>query len=98
MSGSSWYFWIFAALVAAGVGFPIPEEIPVVTGGVRCAIVAAPSGGPLLVALSARVAFDVGDAVVFGSLLPTPGARRKVAAVALGWGCVSALSMIWARR
>src|SRR4029077_3376367 len=28
------YFGIFIALVAAGVGFPIPEEIPVVTGGV----------------------------------------------------------------
>jgi membrane protein DedA with SNARE-associated domain len=28
------YFGIFIALVAAGIGFPIPEEIPVVTGGV----------------------------------------------------------------
>ena len=28
------YFGVFVALVAAGVGFPIPEEIPVVTGGV----------------------------------------------------------------
>jgi membrane protein DedA with SNARE-associated domain len=28
------YYVIFIALVAAGVGFPIPEEIPVVTGGV----------------------------------------------------------------
>ena len=28
------YFGVFIALVAAGVGFPIPEEIPVVTGGV----------------------------------------------------------------
>ena len=28
------YFVIFIALVAAGVGFPMPEEIPVVTGGV----------------------------------------------------------------
>jgi membrane protein DedA with SNARE-associated domain len=28
------YFGIFAALVAAGIGFPIPEEIPVVTAGV----------------------------------------------------------------
>jgi hypothetical protein len=62
------------------------------------AIVAAPSGGPLLAALSARVAFDAGDAVVFGSLLPTPGARRRVAAVAVGWGAVSALSMICAGR
>ncbi len=28
------YLGVFTALVAAGVGFPIPEEIPVVTGGV----------------------------------------------------------------
>jgi membrane protein DedA with SNARE-associated domain len=28
---------IFLALVAAGLGFPIPEEIPVVTGGALCA-------------------------------------------------------------
>lgn len=27
------YFWTFVALVAAGFGFPIPEEIPVITGG-----------------------------------------------------------------
>jgi membrane protein DedA with SNARE-associated domain len=27
------YFIIFAGLLAAGLGFPIPEEIPVVTGG-----------------------------------------------------------------
>jgi membrane protein DedA with SNARE-associated domain len=34
-SAALWaYFGIFAALVAAGIGFPIPEEIPVVTGGV----------------------------------------------------------------
>jgi hypothetical protein len=78
------------ALLSATVGVR-----DLVSGG---AIVAAPSGGVLLTALSARVAFDVGDAVVFGSLLPTPAARRKVAAVALGWGSVSAFSMIWARR
>ncbi len=27
------YFWIFILLVAAGFGFPMPEEIPVVTAG-----------------------------------------------------------------
>jgi hypothetical protein len=60
------------------------------------AIVAAPCGGVLLAALAARVTFDAGDAVLFGSLLPTRRARRKIATVALGWGGVSALSMIWA--
>jgi hypothetical protein len=34
--------------------------------------------------------------VAFGRLLPTARARRKVAAVALGWGAISALSMIGA--
>jgi membrane protein DedA with SNARE-associated domain len=28
------YFGVLVALLAAGIGFPIPEEIPVVTGGV----------------------------------------------------------------
>ena len=59
------------------------------------AIVAAPCGGVLLAALAVRVAFDAGDAVLFGRLLPTRRARRKIATVALGWGGVSALSMIW---
>jgi membrane protein DedA with SNARE-associated domain len=35
------YVAVFAALVAAGLGFPIPEEIPVVTGGGLCARAAA---------------------------------------------------------
>jgi membrane protein DedA with SNARE-associated domain len=36
-SGLWAYPAIFVALVAAGLGFPIPEEIPVVTGGGLCA-------------------------------------------------------------
>jgi hypothetical protein len=43
------------------------------------------------------VALDTGDAVAFGRLLPTPRARRKVAAIALGWAAVAALSMLGAR-
>ena len=56
----------------------------------------APAGGVLLAALGARVAFDPGDAAAFGRLLPTRFARRKIAAVALGWGAISALATIWA--
>jgi hypothetical protein len=72
-----------------------------VTIGIRdlvsgIAIVLAPAGGVLLAALGARVAFDAGDAASFGRLLPTRFARRKVAAIAVGWGAISALSMIWA--
>ncbi|HEX2587587.1 MAG TPA: hypothetical protein VHL51_04930 [Gaiellales bacterium] len=73
-----------------------------VTVGIRdvvsgAAIMVAPAGGVLLGALGARVALDTGDAVAFGRLLPTPRARRKVAAIALGWAAVAALSMLGAR-
>jgi membrane protein DedA with SNARE-associated domain len=40
-SGVYSYVAVFVALVAAGLGFPIPEEIPVVTGGGLCAHAAA---------------------------------------------------------
>lgn len=61
------------------------------------AILIAPAGGVLLGALGARVALDAGDAAAFGRLLPTPRARRKVAAIALGWAAVAAFSMLGAR-
>ena len=48
-------------------------------------IVLAPAGRPLTAALGVRVAFDLGDAAAFGTLLPTRRARRKIAGVALGW-------------
>jgi membrane protein DedA with SNARE-associated domain len=39
-SGELWtYLGVFTALVAAGLGFPIPEELPVVTGGAMCGTV-----------------------------------------------------------
>jgi hypothetical protein len=60
------------------------------------AILVAPVGGVLLGALGARVALDAGDAFAFGRLLPTRRARRKVAAIALGWAAVAALSMLGA--
>jgi hypothetical protein len=60
------------------------------------AIVVAPCGGVLFGALGARVAFDLGDAATFGRVLPTAHARRKVAAIALAWGTVCAVSMLWA--
>jgi hypothetical protein len=60
------------------------------------AILIAPAGGVLLGALGARVALDAGDAVAFGRLLPTPRARRKVAAIALGWAAVASISMLGA--
>jgi hypothetical protein len=60
------------------------------------AIVVAPSGGVLLAALGARVAFDLTDCAAFGMLLPEPAARRKVALVAGGWGALAAVSAVFA--
>lgn len=57
------------------------------------AIVLAPAGAALAAALGARVAFDAGDALLFGRLSPTSRARRKVAAIAAGWGLVAASSI-----
>ena len=60
------------------------------------AIVAAPRGDALLAALAARVAFDFSDCIAFGTLLPSPAGRRKVAAVAAAWGAVAAASALFA--
>ncbi len=70
-----------------------------VTVGVRdlcsgTAIVLAPPGRPLRAALLARAAFDVGDAVVFGTLCPTRRARITIAAVAAAWGALAAAAAL----
>jgi len=52
--------------------------------------------GVLLAALAARVAFDLTDCAAFGTLLPAPKARRKVALVAGGWGALAAVSGVFA--
>jgi hypothetical protein len=56
----------------------------------------APRGRPLRVALGLRVAFDAGDAIAFGTLGGTARARTTVAAVALGWGALCAVSALGA--
>ena len=45
-------------------------------------IAASPGRTPLAL----RAVFDLGDALVFGTQLPTPRGRRTVAAVAALWG------------
>ncbi|MFI5049458.1 MAG: hypothetical protein ACHQEA_06290 [Gaiellales bacterium] len=60
-------------------------------------IVLAPAGRPLTAALGVRVAFDLGDAAAFGTLLPTRRARRKIAGVALGWAALCAATIPQAR-
>lgn len=55
-------------------------------------ILAATRGLPLQIALGARVLFDLTDAVVFGTSLPTSDARLRVALIAAGWGAISAFA------
>jgi hypothetical protein len=57
-------------------------------------IAARPGPGPLAL----RAAFDLGDAAVFGTQLPTPRARRTVAVVASGWGALALLLLLRTRR
>jgi hypothetical protein len=50
------------------------------------AIVLAPAGGVLLAGAVHAGAFDVGDAAVFGRLLPAAAARRKIRGHGAGLG------------
>ncbi len=61
---------------------------------IGAAMMAAPEGAPLRVAIAARVASDLGDAVAFGTTLPTSSARRQAGGVALAWGAACALSAL----
>ena len=56
------------------------------------AMVFAPEGAPLRTAVAARVASDLADAVVFGTALPEPDKRRKVAGFAAVWGGLCAVA------
>ncbi|WP_410590405.1 hypothetical protein [Amycolatopsis sp. lyj-23] len=58
------------------------------------AMLFAPAGKPLQVALAARVASDAADALVFGTGLPDRSARPKVAAFALTWAALCAASSL----
>ncbi|WP_229904925.1 hypothetical protein [Lentzea cavernae] len=56
------------------------------------AMLLAPPGRSLQVAVAARVAADLADAMIFGFSLPDPSARRKVAGFATCWGLLCAAS------
>lgn len=58
----------------------------------------APEGPQLRTAIIARAIFDAGDAVLFGTLSPTPGGRRKSALVAGSWSALCALSLLTTRN
>lgn len=62
---------------------------------IGAAMVVAPRGPALRAAVAARVAADASDAVVFGTRLPDPGARRRVAAFAVLWAALCAASGRW---
>lgn len=83
---------------------PAPVGILVRAVGVRdlangVAMAAAPAGPALQLAIAARIAGDVGDAVTF-ALSPNedPQARRKAIGVGLGWGALNVLGLLAARR
>lgn len=58
------------------------------------AMLLAPAGTPLKVAIATRVGADVADLVVLGSGLPDRDARSKATLVAAGWGALCALSIL----
>ena len=86
-----------------GDGELLPGTRPLILGmGARdvasgLAMMAAPAGAPLQGAIAVRVAADLGDALVFGTTLPSTKARRKVAVVATAWAALCALSALAAR-
>jgi hypothetical protein len=61
------------------------------------AMVLAPRGPALRAAVAARAFSDAADAVVFGLQLPQESQRPKIAAFALFWAALCALSGRWAR-
>ncbi len=83
---------------------PTPVGILVRAVGVRdvangVAIAAAPAGPALQLAIAARIAADLGDALVF-ALSPNedPAARRKAVGVGVGWGVLNLVGLLVARR
>jgi len=58
------------------------------------AMLIAPAGRPLTVAVSTRIAADVSDAVIFGAGLPTRTTKCKAVAAATAWGAASAASLL----
>jgi hypothetical protein len=83
---------------------PDPVAILVRAVGVRdvangLATAVAPPGRALRLAIGARIAADLGDAVIF-ALSPNadPAARRKAVVVGAGWGALNLLGLVLANR
>ncbi|MEV1045512.1 hypothetical protein [Streptomyces sp. NPDC049916] len=82
---------------------PVPTALLIRALGVRdaaigLAMLIAKDGSALRAATACRVAADLGDAVLFGTQLPDPAARRKAAAVAGGWGALCAAAGLASRN
>ena len=88
----------------SGLGEPsTPVGILVRAVGVRdiangMAMALAPAGPAQQVAVGARIASDLGDALTWALSQPDPAARRKTIGVALGWAGLNALGLLAARR
>ncbi len=62
------------------------------------AMAMAPTGAGVRLAGAVRLGADVGDALGLGLGLPNGTARKKSATVAAGWGALTALTLLLARR
>jgi hypothetical protein len=62
------------------------------------AMIVAPPGPALAIAVAARVASDLSDAASFQGLAPDAPARRKVAIAAIGWATACAITGVLALR
>ncbi|GAA1959353.1 hypothetical protein [Amycolatopsis minnesotensis] len=62
------------------------------------AMAVAPAGKPATVAVGARVASDVGDAVIFGTGLAKRNLKVKAVTAASAWGALCAISLLGNRR
>ena len=61
------------------------------------AMMAAPPGVALTAVTACRVAADAGDAVAFGILLPSTGAKVKIAGFAALWAAANAVALARSR-
>jgi hypothetical protein len=83
---------------------PAPVSILVRAVGVRdvangVAMALAPAGPALRLAVAARVAADLGDALTFAaSPNEDEAARRKAIGVGVGWGALNLLGLLAARK
>ncbi len=113
MGGATAAYGVFVlaapGIFARQIGYDAPGgptssvRITVASLGVRdvasgLAMVLAPPGRARQLALGVRCLCDAGDAVIFGTMLPSRKARRKVAVIAAGWGILCGVSGLLPER